>query len=73
MTKQLIRKQELNAEMTMLNSLLTEIETKIAIYSTMDMIRVEELMCTKKELEVLFLDLLSESNDMYLASLRQTA
>jgi len=70
MTKQLIRKQELNAEMTMLNSLLTDIETKIAIYSTMDMVRVEELSVTKRELELLFLDLLSESNDLFLASQR---
>lgn len=67
------KKKELDAEMVMLNSLLTDIETKIAIYSTMDMVRVSELSDTKKELELLFLDLLSDTNDLYLASLKKTA
>lgn len=67
------KKKELDAEMVMLNSLLTDIETKIAIYSTMDMVRVSELSDTKRELELLFLDLLSDTNDLYLASLKKTA
>ena len=67
------RKQELNAEITMLNTLLESIENKIFIYSAIDMVRVEELSVTKRELELLFLDLLSESNDMFLASQRKVA
>ena len=67
------RKQELNAEITMLNTLLESIENKIFIYSAIDMVRVEELSVTKRELELLFLDLLSESNDLFLASQRKVA
>ena len=67
------RKEELNAEITMLNTLLESIENKIFIYSAIDMVRVEELSVTKRELELLFLDLLSESNDLFLASQRKVA
>lgn len=60
------RKQELNAEIEMANACLADIDTKIEIYSTIDMIRVVDLCQTKRELELVFLDLLNESNELWL-------
>lgn len=67
-SKLLKRKEELNAETVMLNKLLVDIESKIAIYSAFDMVRVEQLSATKRELESAFLDVLNESNDLWLKS-----
>lgn len=67
-SKLLKRKEELNAETVMLNKLLVDIESKIAIYSAFDMVRVEQLSATKRELESVFLDVLNESNDLWLKS-----
>ena len=61
------RKQELNAEIEMANACLADIDTKIEIYSTIDMIQVADLCQTKRELELVFLELLTESNQMWLA------
>lgn len=67
--KLLKRKMELQAEITMLSKLLDGIEDKIAMYSTIDMVRVAELVITKTELEKALLDVLSESNTMWLQSI----
>ena len=68
--KTLNRKLEIQADIEMLNKVLTDIEDKIAIYSTIDMVRVEQLAVTKRELELMFLDVLSESNDLWLQSIK---
>jgi hypothetical protein len=70
--KLLNRKLELNAETVMLNNLLSGIEDKIAIYSTIDMVRVQQLVATKTELESVFLDVLNESNALWLSSIVET-
>lgn len=67
--KLLIRKMELQAETVMLSRLLDGIEDKIAMYSTIDMVRVSELVHTKTELEKALLDVLSESNALWLSSI----
>jgi hypothetical protein len=67
--KLLIRKIELQAETTMLSKLLDGLDDKIAMYSTIDMIRVSELVIVKTELEKCLLDVLSESNALWLASI----
>jgi hypothetical protein len=67
--KLLIRKMELQAETVMLSKLLDGIDDKIAIFSTIDMIRVEQLVHTKTELEKALLDVLSESNALWLSSI----
>jgi len=64
------RKAELQADIERLNRILTGIEEMIAIYSTIDMVRVEQLSQSKKEIEVMFLDVLSESNDLWLKSIK---
>jgi len=68
--KALNRKLEIQSDIEMLNKVLTDIEDKIAIYSTIDMVRVEQLAVTKRELELMFLDVLSESNDLWLRSIK---
>lgn len=67
--KLLQRKQELIEETTMLNGLIDDIDTKIEIYSTLDFVRVGELMTTRNECMSLLLDVLSESNALYLRSI----
>lgn len=67
--KLLIRKLELHAETVMLNNLLNGIDDKIALYSTIDMVRVAQLVVTKTELESALLDVLSESNGLWLSSI----
>jgi hypothetical protein len=61
---------DLQADIERLNRILTGIEEMIAIYSTIDMVRVEQLSQSKKEIEVMFLDVLSESNDLWLQSIK---
>lgn len=70
MSHLLKRKEELNAEIKMVNDTLTQLETLITIYSNSDMIRVEQLAVVKRELEIVFLDVLNESNDLWLHSVR---
>lgn len=70
MTALLKRKEELNAEIEMVNNILTHIENLIAIYSNYDMIRVEQLSVVKRELEMVFIDVLNESNDLWLNSIK---
>lgn len=70
MTALLRRKEELNAEIVMVNNILTNIENLIAIYSNIDMIRVEQLSIVKRELEMVFIDVLNESNDLWLHSIK---
>ncbi len=64
------RKQELMDETVMLNSILADIDTKIAIWSTIDMIHVAELTAIKTDLESVFLDVLNESNELWLQSIK---
>lgn len=71
--KLLKRKMELQAETVMLSKLLDGIDDKIAIYSTIDMVRVEQLIYTKIELEKSLLDVLSESNTLWLQSILETS
>lgn len=68
--KLLKRKEELNAEIEMVNNILTHIENLIAIYSNYDMIRVDQLSVVKRELEMVFIDVLNESNDLWLHSIK---
>ena len=63
------RKQELIEETIMLNSLINDIDTKIEIYSSIDFVRVGELMTSRNECMNLLLDVLSESNSLYLQSI----
>ena len=71
--KLLKRKMELQAETVMLSKLLDGIDDKIAIYSTIDMVRVEQLIYTKIELEKSLLDVLSESNALWLQSIMESS
>lgn len=64
------RKQELIEETTMLNSLITEIDTKIEIYSTLDFVHVGELTVRRNECMNLLLDVLNESNGLWLQSIK---
>ena len=63
------RKAELQAEIAMLNNILVGIEDKIAIYSNIDMVRVGQLAESKKEIEAVLLDVLCESNGIWLCSI----
>lgn len=69
MSKLLKRKQELIDETTMLNNLIDDIDVKIEIFSTIDFVRVGELMTSRNECMNLLLDVLSESNTLYLRSI----
>lgn len=69
MSKLLQRKQELIEETTMLNNLIDDIDVKIEIYSSIDFVRVGELMTSRNECMNLLLDVLSESNELYLRSI----
>lgn len=69
MSKLLQRKQELIEETTMLNNLIDDIDVKIEIYSSIDFVRVGELMTSRNECMSLLLDVLSESNSLYLHSI----
>jgi hypothetical protein len=69
MEQRLLKKQELSAETIMLNSLINETDTMIEIYSTIDFIRVGELLSTRVSLMNSLLDVLSESNDLYLSAI----
>ena len=69
MSKLLQRKQELIEETTMLNNLIDDIDVKIEIFSTIDFVRVGELMTSRNECMNLLLDVLSESNALYLQSI----
>ena len=71
--KLLNRKLELQAETVMLSKLLDGIDDKIAIYSTIDMVRVEQLIYTKIELEKSLLEVLSESNALWLQSIMESS
>lgn len=71
--KLLNRKLELQAETVMLSNLLDGIDDKIAIYSTIDMVRVEQLIYTKIELEKSLLEVLSESNALWLQSIMESS
>lgn len=64
------RKQELIEETTMLNSLINDIDTKIEIYSTIDFVHVGELVTKRNECMSLLIDVLSESNGLWLQSIK---
>jgi hypothetical protein len=64
------RKAELTAEIQMINSTLVSIENMITIYSAIDSVRLKQLEVVKRELEILFIDVLSESNDLWLESIK---
>lgn len=70
MNKLLQRKQELNEETAMLNSLINDIDTKIEIYSTIDFVHVGELVAKRNECMNLLMDVLSESNGLWLQSIK---
>lgn len=72
MNKLLQRKQELNEETAMLNSLINDIDCKIEIYSTIDFVRVGELITTRNECMNLLMDVLSESNGLWLQSIKNS-
>jgi hypothetical protein len=66
------RKQELIEETTMLNSLINDIDTKIEIYSTIDFVHVGELVAKRNECMSLLMDVLSESNGLWLQSIKHS-
>lgn len=49
---------------------LNSIDNLIQIYSTIDMVRVEQLMVNKVALESILLNIMSEENDIHLATLK---
>lgn len=69
MDRLLNRNAELQAEIIMLNNILVGIEDKIAIYSNIDMVRVGQLAESKREIEAFLLDVLCESNSLWLHSI----
>jgi hypothetical protein len=64
------RKVELIKLQDTLNRQITELDDMIAIYSTLDFVRVGELMGDRIRLNNALLDVLSESNELYLESIR---
>lgn len=67
----LTRKAELIKLQDTLNRQITELDEMIAIYSTLDYIRVGELMGDRIRLNNALLDVMSEANDLYLESIRE--
>ena len=63
------RKSQLIAEIALLNRLIDDVDHMIEIYAGLDFIRVGELMTTRSQYMSMLLDLLSESNDLYLGSI----
>jgi hypothetical protein len=51
---------------------LDSIDNLIAIYSTMDMVRVAQLVSNKVALERILLDVMDQENEVYLASIRKS-
>lgn len=64
------RKEELIAETAMLNRMLSDLDRRIDIYSAIDYVTVNELNIVKRELELVLLDVLTESNELYLQSIK---
>lgn len=58
--------QDMNDEIKQLTTLVSEIDEKITIYSTIDMVRVKDLSEQKRELELLLLDLMNDTNEIWL-------
>lgn len=69
-SKLLERKAELITETATLSRILDAIDDKILIWSAIDMLVVKDLEVTKREVESLFLDVLNESNDLWLQSIK---
>jgi hypothetical protein len=69
--KRLERKAELIKLQDTLNRQITELDDMIAIYSTLDYIRVGELMGDRIRLNNALLDVMSEANDLYLESIKE--
>lgn len=67
----LTRKAELIKLQDALNKQITELDDMIAIYSTLDYIRVGELMGDRIKLNNQLLDVMSEANDLYLKSIKE--
>ncbi len=49
---------------------LNSIDNLIAIYSTLDMVRVEQLVTNKTNLEKVLMSIMSEENDIYLNKIK---
>lgn len=64
------RKAELVRLQDTLNRRINELDDMIAIYSTLDFIRVGELMGDRISLNNQLLDVMSEANDLYLEAIR---
>ena len=63
------RKSQIIAETALVNRLIDDVDHLIEVYSGLDFIRVSELMVTRASYMSMLLDLLSESNDLYLGSI----
>lgn len=63
------RKEQLIKETTIVNRLIDDVDHLIEIYSGLDFVRVSELMTTRASYMNTLLELLSESNDLYLGSI----
>lgn len=70
--KRLERKVELIDMTNRLNRQINELDTMIEIYSTIDYVRVGELVGERIRLNNMLLDVLSDSNDLYLESIAST-
>ena len=49
---------------------LNSIDNLISIYSTIDMVRVQEVVANKTELESVLMDIMNYENNQYLASIK---
>lgn len=63
------RKSQIIAETALVNRLIDDVDHLISVYSNLDFIRVNELMVTRSSYMNMLLDLLSESNDLYLGTI----
>lgn len=58
--------EDMNDEIKQLATVISEIDVKIGIYSNIDMVRVKDLSEQKRELELLLLNLMNDTNEIWL-------
>lgn len=62
-------KAELIKDIAMTNKLIDDVDHLISVYSALDFVRVSELMETRARYMSMLLDLLEQSNQLYLGSI----
>ena len=63
------RKEQLIKDTAIVNRLIDDVDHLIAVYSNLDFIRVNELMVTRASYMSMLLDLLEQSNQLYLGTI----